>query len=420
MKKVFVGSIGCEESRLDAQKLINLIRSEKDYDLSNDLSQADIILYNACGHLKQDEKESRLAIKIILSKKRDSSKLIVWGCLQKINPSSIDDIYRGPITGPEESLHILCDQLGIPKRKISDFNANTLNPLGELISPYLSPRKKISDKIGQVRRKFHLIDFRREIRLQNTWYIKIESGCKNNCTYCSDKLAYKSIKSESFENIFNQFELGLKKGYRDFMFVGRDLGSYGYDVGLNLTDLLDEILDIFPNHDYKIMLPNISPSTLVEMYPNLDHSLSSGKILEIGSHIQSGSNRILKLMGKNVDINEWLSIMNNIEELYPEINLATSIMVGFPRETVQDHKQTISLLNKLFFDRIKIYIYSERPNLPSIKLNGNISEEIKKKRYDEMNYYATLNMTKKRIKRSQFFAIPLLKLLLAMRALVRV
>lgn len=432
MKKVYVDSMGyCEEARLDTQRLINLVKlssQQNNFVYTNDICQADVIIYNACGHLRSKQDESIRDIKNLLGLKKKSAKLIVWGCLPKINPASLKGVYNGTLIGPEESWDFFHDYFNVPKTGEFDIDANTLNKCNipkQRVNGQLSQREKITNLYARF--EFHrdrLINFAKKRTREKMWYIKIVSGCKHSCTYCSDKLAYKSVRSQPIEKIIKQFQLGLNKGYRKFFFVGRDLGSYGYDIGTTLTDLLNAIIKRYNQIDYKIFLVNVSPSSLIELYPELEQALASKKITYLGSHIQSGSNKILKLMGKNFSLAKWVEIINDISEKYPKINLETSMMVGFPSETDEDFENSLNLLNDVLFDRIVVYKYNERPNLPSLKIKGRIPEIIKSKRYYQMLYHAALCRTKKQVGRFPFLTPTTLSLFLdmvivRMRALVR-
>jgi len=238
-------------------------------------------------------------------------------------------------------------------------------------------------------------------KVEKKWYIKIVSGCKNCCSYCSDRLSFKWARSVPVEAILKQFELGLAANYEHFFFVGRDLGSYGYDIGLTLADLLNKIAETYPNQTYKISIMNVSPSSLMVLYPKLDHSLLSKKIFEIGSHIQSGSERILKLMGKTFKLDDWEKTIRDIDKNYPNIRVATSIMLGFPGETDEDFKKTTNLLSNLLFDKVYVYTYCERPNLPSLKLTDRVPEATKIRRLKKARNLARVNTLRKRIKRTR-------------------
>lgn len=403
IKKVYVDSTDyCEEAELDTQQLINIVKlssEQKNFSYTNNICQADLILYRACGHLQSLQEKSIRDIKKILRLKKRKCKIIVWGCLAKINPASLKEVYDGPLIGPEEALNYFYNYFFLPKNKEFNINANSLHK--PCISELMENRQlSLSEKIITMYKFFDrkidgLFNFRKNLIMKNMWYIKIVNGCKNSCTYCTDRLAYKSLKSEPFEKIIRQFELGLNKGYRYFFLVGRDLGSYGYDTGITLTNLLEKILERNRKIDYKILLNNISPNSLIELYPKLEPMLASKKIISLGSAIQSGSNRILKLMGKNLSLVKWIETITDIRKKYPKITLETSIMVGFPSETEKDFAQSLNLLNNVLFDRVAVYKYNERPNLPSLRIKTPIPEITKNKRYKKAKYYRTLNKIKK-------------------------
>jgi threonylcarbamoyladenosine tRNA methylthiotransferase MtaB len=343
--------------------------------------------------LQATEAESLNTIRRILSQKKASSELIVWGCLSKINPESVRRLSEGAMVGPEDWAFFY-ELFGQPKGVADGVNANALSagPALEIASPpALSPHSRVIER------------FRRYLDVQlpkRIWYIRIESGCANCCTYCSDRLAYTSAKSQPIERIIQQFSLGLRNGYKYFYLVGRDLGSYGCEMGLSLAKLLQAIYEKYPHEDYKLLLDNVSPNALIDIYPHLDTSFLSNKVFELGSHIQSGSDRILKLMGKRFKIYDWIRVIEGISRDHPQIRLTTSMMVGFPSESEQDFKESINLVNSVLFDKIYVYSYNERPNLPSLRIKGCVPEETKRKRERTMNYYATINMYRKRISRN--------------------
>jgi threonylcarbamoyladenosine tRNA methylthiotransferase MtaB len=171
-------------------------------------------------------------------------------------------------------------------------------------------------------------------------------------------------------------------------------------MGLSFANLLQAIYEKFPDQDYKLLLDNVSPNALIDIYPDLDSSILSNKVFELGSHIQSGSDRILKLMGKRFKVYDWIRVIKRISRDHPQIRLHTSMIVGFPSENEKDFRESLNLVNTVLFDKIFIYSYNERPGLPSLRIKGRVPENTKRKRERRMNHYATLNMYKKRISRN--------------------
>ncbi|MGA2683069.1 MAG: radical SAM protein [Candidatus Bathyarchaeia archaeon] len=384
--KVHFISNACEEGLLDTQRL-KLLSKDAGFKCTNNVRQADFILFYACGHLDMHDVESAQIIERINRLKKPSARLIVWGCLPKINPGAIQAIYDGPLLGPEE-WDFFADLFNQPRERTNLVFANALYPQVNSQVTFSSPHRIIDFTVDKLYSYTH-----------KKWYIKIVSGCRNCCTYCSDRLAYRWSRDVPIETILRQFELGLAANYMHFEFVGRDLGCYGHDIGLTLADLLNKIAETYPDNKYKISINNVSPNSLIALYPKLDKKLLSKRIFEIGSHIQSGSERILKQMGKTFNLDDWEKTIQDIDKNYPSIRILTSIMLGFPGETEDDFKKTMNLLSHSYFDRINWYIYCERPNLPSLKLKDRVPEVTKMRRMKEAKNLAKDYTRRKRIKR---------------------
>jgi tRNA A37 methylthiotransferase MiaB len=170
-------------------------------------------------------------------------------------------VYRGPSVGPED-WSFFCKLFNQPEHAIGGVYANTLNIHDKWLVENKTPARRT-------------LNFFRESyysRAEKIWYIKIESGCKNCCTYCTDRLAFKWVKSQPVETVIEQFAEGLRRRYRYFYFVGRDLGSYGHDLGLTLPSLLDRIFEKYPYQDYRLFLRNVSPNSLIDMLSDFDRS----------------------------------------------------------------------------------------------------------------------------------------------------
>jgi ribosomal protein S12 methylthiotransferase len=391
MKTMYIDTNGCDEARLETQKLKNLLNGT-DYVCTDDARLADVIVFYACGHLRKYEDESITTIKRLIRLKKKSAVLVVWGCLSEINRNAVESVHKGPIIGPE-NWDYFSSLLDMSKERMSCVHANRLSIQNNLIRPRFPSVGAILNLLYDV---LHY-------QSRKIWYIKIESGCKERCTFCSDHLAFKGVRSEPMDAIISQFELGLEMGYKHFSLIGRDLGSYGADAGYDLPALLSKILENHRHQDYKLILENMSPKSLVELYPRLSSSFLDGKILKIGTHIQSGSGRILRLMGRRFSVREWLRIMKEINKNFPNVRLVTSIMVGFPTETEQDLGKSMLLLDEQLFDEVDLYKYEERPNLASLRLSGRVPNRVKETRYKMVKRKIIICNIRKRIRKFQIF-----------------
>jgi tRNA A37 methylthiotransferase MiaB len=236
-------------------------------------------------------------------------------------------------------------------------------------------------------------------RRSEVYWIHTSTGCALNCTYCAEKLAFGRIQSKPIERIVSEFKRGLQEGYGRFCLLSWDLGAYGIDVGCTLSDLLTKLINTDDKRNYKLLLTQINPFYLKQMYSDLEEVFSSGKIEELGCQVESGSNRILGLMGRMYTAEEWMRYMLKIRNKFPKIFLTTHLMVGFPSETNEDFKATMKLLDRIFLDDVIIFKFSKRQQTPASCFPGQIPEKVKESRYRRLALKATLSTTIKKIQR---------------------
>jgi tRNA A37 methylthiotransferase MiaB len=349
--------------------------------LTNDPSEADFIIFYACGLTEQKEKDSLVVIRE-LKAKSPSSGLVVWGCLPKINFKALSKVHDGPVIGPLDVKYFE----GFVGKPMITFNDIMWARAENMLVPIKTMEKNdnfISDSLtnsiiflkqnwGRLLGRAH-----KNVR----FFIRAATGCMGSCTYCSERCAFGRVKSRPMEKILSEFKRGLQRGYNRFSLMATDLGTYGRDIGCTLSDLLTKMIEINNGENYKITLNQVGPSYLIEMFSDLEKIFASQKIEALNCPVQSGSNRILKLMGRNYTAEEWREHMIKINERYPNIKLSTHFMVGFPSETDEDFNATLNLLNyPLFLDDIYIFKFSRRPHVYASLLPKQIPEETKELR----------------------------------------
>jgi MiaB/RimO family radical SAM methylthiotransferase len=390
--KVYVTTNGCPGARLASAHLRDFFRVNK-CTIVDESRQSDLVIFYACGLTRSRECDSIDVIKKLKSEIRSEARLIVWGCLAKIDPSLLAKFYEGPIVGPMDLNffeHTL-EQIEFP---IGEVSANLL------LNPKIatSDRRAIDSLKGFVQffcsaplwyKKDRNVG--NNIKRGETYYIYTSSGCAQNCTYCTEKLALGRVQSKPIENIISEFRRGLREGYGRFCLLSWDLGAYGADINSNLYDLLSKLVRIDDTRNYKIILPQINPLYLRTTYSTLGEIFGSGKIDEMGCQVESGSNRILELMGRKYSVEEWMRYMLKIRGGFPEISLTTHLMVGFPSETDEDFKATLRILDKIFLDDIIVFKYSRRQPTASSYMLEQIPEKIKEYRYRRLSFKAILN-----------------------------
>ena len=387
MPTIYVSCNGCEDGRLSSAYVEKFFKMNK-CTVTRDAAQADLIVFYACGLTKENENDSLRVLEKLQSTKKTDSELIVWGCLTKINPRLLATVYDGPFIEPKnlDFFDTVLEKVDVPMNRI---HANTLIP----------PE---TTECGHIAFRFTGLasNARARIRENRVCWIHTVKGCSHACTYCSDRCAWGRINSRPIDRIVSEFKTGLLSGYDRFCLIGSDLGAYGTDTGNTLIDLLTRLVSIDDRRDYKIILPQMNPFHLKQMHNDLEKIFDSGKIGVFGSQVQSGSNRLLQIMGRNYTVEDWTEHMLRIRKRSPKILLETHLMVGFPTETDEDFRATLNLLDKILLDKITVFKFSTRPHVAASHFPGQIPETIKKSRWRKLSMKATLNMMTRRIQRT--------------------
>ena len=352
------------------------------------IGDADLVILNACGLTQYSEECSIHLAKSIQHSKKPDARLIVCGCLAKINPSRLKEVYDGPMFGSDED-----EALG----RIFDFPVNGDHPPANYLIPYTHGSAGWSSRlrnISQIMDPYSLMwlpyakDFVRcagenNIIGPNVSYIKVASGCLNNCTYCGVKLSRGQLKSKPVRQIVDELKSGLELGFNDFALIGSDLGCYGRDQGGDLVQMLRELTGI-PGK-FSIRIRNVHPRFMIEMLPGLADVFASGRISFMISAAQSGSNRIIDLMGRGYCIEDYITAVNTLKKSSPTFRLRTQLMVGFPGETDDEFGETLALLDRVAFDFVETYGFSPRPGTPAASLPGRVSPHTITKRLFHLN-----------------------------------
>jgi tRNA A37 methylthiotransferase MiaB len=377
--KVYVDTNGCIEGQLSSTRVQRFL-VQNGVRITTDSAEADLMIFYACGLTEKRERDSLSAIKNLQARMRPGAQLIVWGCLPKINPQSLREVYGGPLLGPYDTAFFegLLGKLNV-----------SFDSVGEAFGADMLVTKKSSrrweDYGGALPWTMTLPEhawdhLRRRARKNTPFWIRVSSGCTGRCTYCSERCAFGRIRSRPINDIVHDFERGLRDGYNRFSLLATDLGAYGTDIGCSLPELLSEMISTDLKSEYEIELNQVEAHSLSLMRPSLDDVFASGKIGLLNSPVQSGSDRILRLMGRAHTSEEWKNCMLGIRRKFPAIRLSTHFMVGFPTETEEDFEATSKLLDHLFLDVITVFRFSARPTTPAGRIPGQISEATKELR----------------------------------------
>ncbi|MCP4609010.1 MAG: radical SAM protein [Planctomycetes bacterium] len=370
--KAFVTSNGCPENLLDAGRVRDYLELNG-YDISNDLSQSDIILFNACALTEFHESMSCNMVQDMHQTALAGAQVVVLGCLPKINPERLRQVHRGIALGESEIEKL--DELISASTPICHVRSN--RPISRC-HPNSPMRWTVLGKVSSIltsrtTRKANAVNLHRPGD-ETIYYIKTCTGCVGVCTYCAVRLSRGRIRSKPVEDVMAEFHQGLAEGFHEFALMGTDLGPYGIDQGCTLVDLLSEMVNTPGN--YRIGLRNTEPRFLKGMLPQMSQIMSTGKIWFIGIPIESGSDRILDLMKRGYTVNDVRECVSVLRNSWPDVKLRTQVMVGFPSETWSDFMQSMKITKKLNFDFTEVYRYSPRPNTIAARMDNQVNKRV--------------------------------------------
>ena len=321
MKKFHICTVSvCPRSRVDFQKIHNYLVANG-FLFTENFAEADLTVICTCAYSQYTEDRSIECIKYYLRHKPKSSRIIIAGCLPKINLTRLENICFLE-TAPARELHKL-DRIIGASIKFEDIpDPNEIRDFD--ISPGLKRMLSAKEFFGKIKldREFTKICMKRimrrlfsaedesNIRLsskyrpQDVFVIKVGVGCLGHCSYCVIRFSKGRIKSKPIDDILKEFETGLKKGFKVFRLVGEDVGSYGVDIGTTTVELLKRIFEI--EGDYKFMINDMSCKCLIEHYDELRDILirNAHRIDHITLPIQSASDRVLALMRRPYSIED--------------------------------------------------------------------------------------------------------------------
>lgn len=334
--------------------------------IETDKETADYIFINTCSFIKKMEEKSLAKVRAAELSKKPYQEVVVFGCLPSISPDELKKIHSGP-SFPERELDRIIEyfHLNHYERETSHVVKKKLN-LKENIIKYLNRLFFKNDYVTYLYEK------------EKVYHIQISEGCLGNCSYCAERLARGRLKSKRTKDVVEDFKRGLEKGYKIFGLNADDTSVFGKDNNESISMLLEEILKI--NGDYRIIITEFNPFELVNNEKMIS-LLGSKKVSHITVPIQSGNQRILNLMRRPYNVEDVLESLKKIRKLNPALHVSTHFIVGFPTETWEEFLDTVSLMEKFQFNKVKIFKYSDRKFTPASKMEGKICEEEKERRY---------------------------------------
>ena len=351
--KVAFYTLGCKVNIYESE-CIQRDFEERGYEVVPFDEYADVYVINTCSVTNQSDQKSRKIIRSCTKKNKDAI-VIAMGCYTQIKyeeASKIDGV------------------------KIVIGNKHK-NEVVNLLEEYLKNNKQIV-KISKLNQeKFEEISINK-FENHTRAFVKIQDGCNNFCSYCIIPYTRGNIRSKDKDIILQEINELAKNGYKEVVLTGIHTGHYGYD--LKNYDFSDLLLDLEKIEGLeRIRISSVEINELNDKF--LEVLKNSKKIVDhIHIPIQSGSNKILKLMNRKYDLEFFESKIKEIRKIRPEVAITTDVIVGFPGETEEDFKDTYNTIKRVDFAELHVFPYSIRKGTKAAEMTDQIDGNTKKER----------------------------------------
>ena len=361
-KTYFVKTYGCQMNEHDSEN-IRAILEDLGFRPSDDIYDSDLVILNTCAI-------------------RENAHNKVFGLLGRIkhNKESRDVIvgFCGCMAQEEHVVNLI-----EKKYKYIDFvfGTHNIHKLPTILKTVMEKNERVIEVYNRPTEILEDIPVKRDSNIK-AW-VNIMLGCDKFCTYCIVPYTRGTQRSRNKDDIINEIIKLKNEGYKEVTLLGQNVNAYGKDLNIDykMADLLEDTaktgidrIRFVTSHPWDFedkMIDVISKYSNIMPYIHLP--------------LQSGSERILKLMGRRYTRKEYITLFNKIKEKVKNVSITTDIIVGFPGETEEDFEETLSLVNECKFDSAFTFIFSPREGTPASKMEDKVTIEEKENRLHRLN-----------------------------------
>lgn len=360
--KACVATFGCQMNFKDSEKLIGIL-NEIGYEETED-EHADLVLYNTCTVRENANLKIYGRLGYLSKLKKENSNMIIGlcGCMMQ-EEHVVEKIKKS---------YKFVDLI---------FGTHNIFKLAELLYERLSGQKSVID-IWQGTTEI-VEDLPSERKYSFKSGVNIMYGCNNFCSYCIVPYVRGRERSRKPEDIINEIKKLVSEGVVEIMLLGQNVNSYGKTLENPMTfaQLLQKIEKIDGLKRVRFMTSH--PKDLSdELIDVMAHSKKICKQMHLP--LQSGSDRLLKMMNRHYDKQHYLEIVDKLRKAIPDIGISTDIIVGFPGETEEDFNETLDVVKKVQYDSAFTFIYSKRSGTPAAEMENQVPQDVVKDRFDRL------------------------------------
>ena len=358
-KKSLIYTLGCQQNESDSEKLSGMLK-KMGYTPTENPEEADVILFNTCAVRENAEKKlfGRVGALKPLKEKNPELLLGVCGCMAQ--EAGMEEKFR--------RRYRFVDMV---------FGTHALYRFPEILKKALSERtqvRDVSDIDGEVTEGIP-VDRASSVKS----YVSVMYGCNNFCSYCIVPYVRGRERSRAYRDVINEVREIADSGCKEIMLLGQNVNSY--NGGVDFPELLYKVSEVPGIERIRFMSshPKDISSELISVMAERENICN-----QLHLPVQSGSDRILKLMNRHYNTEHYLSIVDEVKNKIPDVTLTTDIIVGFPGETDGDFLKTVELLKTVRYDSIFSFIYSKRTGTPAEKMADVMTEEHKHENFSKM------------------------------------
>lgn len=359
----FIRTYGCQQNVADSEKIKGMLR-QSGFDFTDEPENADFILFNTCAVREHAEDRVFGNVGALKNIKRRHPQILIalCGCMME-QEHVANRIYSSfPFVGLV-------------------FGTHSLQHFPELMYNSLVNGKRVFERGNDDKKIYEGIPTYRDGTFKG--WLPIMYGCNNFCTYCIVPYVRGRERSREKDIIISEAREMIKSGYKDITLLGQNVNSYGKTLEnpVSFAQLISEIDKI--DGDYWLRFMTSHPK---DCSKELIDAIASSQHISKHLHLpfQSGSDRILKAMNRHYDRKKYLQTIAYAKEKIENVSLTSDIIVGFPGETYEDFKQTLSLIREVEFTSLFTFIFSPRVGTPAEKMDDPVSAEEKSKWFREL------------------------------------
>lgn len=354
---IYIETYGCQMNLADTEIVMGILKNNG-YEITQTAEDANVILLNTCS--VRDNAEQRIYGRLgnfkTLKAERPGLVVGILGCMaERLKKDLIEDKkIVDLVVGPDE-----------------------YRMLPEYLSVAFNGDKGIGVKLSRTETYDDITPYR-EDGLQ-AW-ISVMRGCDKFCTYCVVPFTRGRERSRALNSIVEEIKVLSKRGFREVTLLGQNVNSYN-DNGSDFADLLAASASV----DAKMRV-RFTTSHPQDLSDKLLYTIAGNDNICNYIHlpVQSGSNRILKLMNRTYTIEHYLGLIEKAKQIIPGVSFSTDIIAGFPTETLEDHLQTLEVMRQVRYDGAYMFKYSPREGTKAFKMEDDVAEEVKVKRLSEI------------------------------------